>query len=74
VSDAPAPTFRPGDQVFLTYARRIVRIDELIGANKARVHWMTGGRKPPGRRYWTVAPQQREKVVRLSSLQSLTDF
>lgn len=68
VEPDPQP-FAVGDLVRLSHTGYLVTVDELIGTTKARVRWQTAGRKPRGRRYFTVSPQSREKVVRLTSLE-----
>lgn len=46
----------------------IVTLIELLPNDRAIVYWTTTGRRQPGRRFWLVAPQERKKTVRLSSL------
>ncbi len=62
------PAFKVGDRAVLRYTGNLVRITEMLDGDKARVSWMTAGKKHPTRTYWLRSPQQREKVVRLSSL------
>lgn len=45
-----------------------VWVMELLPGDKARVVWHTAGRKAAGRRYYTMPPARRERVVRVGSL------